>query len=194
MCILFVLPIYKWVWFSCWVTGRCAGSDTFIGWHIWVCYIICIEIKMVLMSVHCSQSKDLLDFTRTASVFNDPSIAKHPSHLHDKYVIVSVDKPPNNIVFECKWHYIHCLIKEFGIDNSLGNPTYTSTKHTKEEILDNYRSVLCSFGISTKDEGLDLRIYRYSTEFINYKCPYKKCHIGWSAKCSTKPLSWLLTK
>jgi hypothetical protein len=43
-----------------------------------------------------------------------------------------------------------------GIDNSLGNPTYTPTTLTKEEILDNHRSVLCSFGISTKDEKLDL--------------------------------------
>jgi hypothetical protein len=48
------------------------------------------------------------------------------------------------------------LIKELGIDNSLGNPTYTPTTLTKEEILHNQRSVLCSIGISTKDEELDL--------------------------------------
>jgi hypothetical protein len=48
------------------------------------------------------------------------------------------------------------LIKELGIDNLLGNPTYTPTKLTKEEIVENHRSVSCSFGISTKDEELDL--------------------------------------
>jgi hypothetical protein len=48
------------------------------------------------------------------------------------------------------------LIKEVGIENLLGNPTYTPTTRTKEEILDNHRSVICSFGISTKDEELDL--------------------------------------
>jgi hypothetical protein len=42
------------------------------------------------------------------------------------------------------------------INNSLDNPTYTSTTITKEEILDNHMSVLCSFGISTKDGDLDL--------------------------------------
>jgi hypothetical protein len=89
-------------------------------------------------------------------IFKDPNVAKHLSFLHDKYVIFSADKASNNIVFVCKSHYIDCLIKELGIDNSLGNPTYTPTKHTKEEILDNHRSVLCSFGISTKDEELDL--------------------------------------
>jgi len=36
------------------------------------------------------------------------------------------------------------------------NPTYTPTTLTEEEILDNHRSVLCSCGISTKDEELDL--------------------------------------
>jgi hypothetical protein len=55
-------------------------------------------------------------------------------------------------------HYIECLIKELGIDNSLGNPTYTLRALTKEEILDNHRSVLCSLGISTKDGELDLGV------------------------------------
>jgi hypothetical protein len=93
---------------------------------------------------------------RSKSIFKDPNVAKHQSLLHDKYVIFSADKAPNNIVFVCKSHYIDCLITELGIDTSVGNPTYTPTTLTKEEILDNHRSVLYSFGISTKDEELDL--------------------------------------
>jgi hypothetical protein len=46
-------------------------------------------------------------------------------------------------------------MKELGIANLVGNPTYTPTTLAKEEIPDNQRSVLCSFGISTKDEELD---------------------------------------
>jgi hypothetical protein len=94
--------------------------------------------------------------TRSTSIFKYPNVAKHLFLPHDKYVIVSADKAPDNIVCVCKSHYIDCLIKELGIDNSLGNPTYAPTTLTKEEILDNHRSVLCSFGISTKDEELDL--------------------------------------
>ena len=93
---------------------------------------------------------------RSTSILKDPNVAKHLSLLHDKYVIVSADKAPNNIAFVCKSHYIDCLIKELGIDNLLRNPTYTPTTLTKEEILDNHRSVVCSFGISTKAEELDL--------------------------------------
>jgi hypothetical protein len=94
--------------------------------------------------------------TRSTSIFKDTNVAKHLSLLHDKYVFASADKAHINIVFVCKSHYIDCVITELGINNSLGNPTYTPTTPTKEEILDNHRSVLCSFGISTKDEELDL--------------------------------------
>ena len=129
--------------------------------------------------------------TRSTSIFKDPNVAKHRSLLHDKYVIVSADKAPNNIVFVCKSHYIDSLIKELGIDNSLGNPTYTSMTLTKEEILDNHRSVLCSFGVSTKDEELDLPSLYWISKL--HKCPFKQRYFAWSAKWSTKPLSKLLT-
>jgi hypothetical protein len=93
--------------------------------------------------------------TRSTSIFKYPNVAKDMSLLHDKYVIDFVALTPNNIVFVCKSHYIDCLINELGIDNSLGNPTYSLTK---EKILNNHRSVLCSFGISTKDAELDLKL------------------------------------
>ena len=61
----------------------------------------------------------------STSIFKDTTVVKHLSLLHDKYIIVSADKAPNVIVFVCKSHYVDCLIKELGIDNSLDNPTYT---------------------------------------------------------------------
>ena len=56
----------------------------------------------------------------------------------------------------CKSQYIECLIKELGIYNSLYHSTYTLINTARKGILDNHRSVLCSFNISTKDEELDL--------------------------------------
>ena len=49
--------------------------------------------------------------TRSTSIFKDPNVAKNLFFLHDKYVIDSVDKAPNIIVFVCKSHYVDCLIK-----------------------------------------------------------------------------------
>jgi hypothetical protein len=106
--------------------------------------------------------------SRSTSIFKDPNVAKHLSLLHDKYVIVSADKAPNNIVLVCKSHYIDCLIKELGIDNSLGKPYIYP-----DDILDNHRSVLCSFGISTKDKKkLDLPS-RYWIPKL-HMCPFKQ--------------------
>jgi len=65
-------------------------------------------------------------------------------------------RPLTMVFFVCKSHYVDCFIKVLGVDISLGNPTYRPTTLTKEEILDNHMSVLCSFGISTKDEELAL--------------------------------------
>ena len=50
---------------------------------------------------------------------------------------------------------------------------------------------MCSFGISTKDEELDLPSLYW---IINlHKCPYKQRYFAGSVKCSTKPFSKLLT-
>ena len=84
--------------------------------------------------------------------FKDPNIANYLSQRHDKYGVVPVYNFPYNVVIVCKSHYIHCLIKELDIGNSLDNPTYTPTTLTKEEILDNHGFGLCSFGISTNDK------------------------------------------
>jgi hypothetical protein len=44
------------------------------------------------------------------SIFKDTNVAKHLSLPHGKYVIVSADKTPNNIIFVCKSHYVDCLV------------------------------------------------------------------------------------
>ena len=61
----------------------------------------------------------------------------------------------------------------------------------EEEILDNHRSILCSFGISTKDEELDLPSLYWIPKL--HESPFKKRYIAGSAKFSTKPLSKFLT-
>ena len=49
------------------------------------------------------------------------------------------------IVYICKTYYIACLMIELHLHSSLGNPTYTATTLSKEEIIDNHKSVLWSF-------------------------------------------------
>ena len=164
-----------------WAKREKEDVDTLSEWVKTVRSLIQIRINKLVGSMS----------THSKSIFKDPGVAEHLSYLHDRYVVVPADKAPNNIVFICKAHYIECLMKELGINNSLGNPTYTPTALTKEEIIRNHRSVLSSFGIFTKDEELDLPHLFWIPKL--HKCPYKQRYIAGSAKCSTKPLSKLLT-
>jgi len=62
-------------------------------------------------------------------------------------------KPPI-ISSLCAVCYIDCLVKELGINNNTDNPIYTPTSLSKEEIL--FKSVISSFGLSIKDDYVDL--------------------------------------
>ena len=98
----------------------------------------------------------------------------------------------NNIVFVCKHYYVDCLVKELGINHTLDNQTYTPVALTKVEILGNHASVLQSFGVKTSLDELDLPALYWIPKL--HKCPYKQRYIAGSYKCSTKPLSKLLTR
>ena len=66
--------------------------------------------------------------TPETSIFKDPNVAEHLAHLYDKYVVAPSNKTLNNILFvvnHITLHYIDCLKKELGINNSLGNLAYT---------------------------------------------------------------------
>ena len=130
--------------------------------------------------------------TRSTSIFKDPNVAKHLSLLHDKYVIVSADKAPNNIVVVCKSHYIDCLIKELGIDNSLGNLIHIPRRHIRKRTS---WTIIGLFYVplefQPKMKNLDLPSLYWIPKL--HKCPFKQRYIAGSAKCSTKPLSKLLT-
>jgi hypothetical protein len=89
-----------------------------------------------------------------------------------------------------KTHYIDCLIKKLGIDNSLRTPTY-NRRHLRKRNPYNHTSVLHSFGISIKDEERDLPSLNCIPKL--HKFPYKQCYTAGSAKCFTKPLLKTLT-
>ena len=127
--------------------------------------------------------------TRHESIFSDPDVVRELSRLHENFVIVPADKASNNYTFVCKRHYVSILSEELGLNSLSGNPTYNLTDLSASEVLDNHKSVLTSFGIETSDDELDI----YWIPKM-HKNPYKHRLIAGSSKCSTKPLSILLTK
>ena len=130
--------------------------------------------------------------TKHESVFSDPDVVRELSRLHENFVIVPADKASNNYTFVCKRHYVRILSEELGLNSLPGNPTYNLTDFSASEVLDNHKSVLTSFGIETSDDELDLPYIYWIPKM--HKNPYKHRFIAGSSKCSTKPLSILLTK
>lgn len=57
--------------------------------------------------------------------FNDPKVKRTLKELHDNFVVVPADNALNNRVFVGKRRYTECPIKENGLVNSTGNPTYS---------------------------------------------------------------------
>ena len=130
--------------------------------------------------------------TRSESIFRDPDVVRELSRLHENFVIVPADKASNNYTFVCKRHYVDILIEELGLHSLPGNPTYNLTDFSASEVLDNHKSVLTSFGIQSNSEELNLPYIYWIPKM--HKNPYKHRFIAGSSRCSTKPLSIILTK
>ena len=126
--------------------------------------------------------------SKATPVLNNKTVASSLSSLHDKYVVVPVDKASNNNAFVCKTYYINCL----GLNNNKGNPTYTLTTLSKEEVINNHKSVLQSFRIKTASDFPSLPYIYWIPKL--HKNPYKQRYIAGSSNCTTKPLSQKLTK
>ena len=132
--------------------------------------------------------------TKYDSIFKDPNVSAELTDIHDRFVLTPADKASNNIVFVCKKYYYECLIRELGLNNPSKNPTYTATTLSQSEILDNHNSVLLSFGIKVNTDTSTTELpYLYWIPKL-HKTPYKQRYIAGSSRCSTKPLSVLLTK
>ena len=60
-----------------------------------------------------------------------------------KYVLVPADKAGNNIIFVCKYYYMHTLMEELGINSGRTiNSTYEKQDVTVDEIIRTHTTTL----------------------------------------------------
>ena len=114
---------------------------------------------------------------------------KHLQHLHElqsKYVLVPADKAANNVIVVCKKYYLEVVMKEI---------TETSTyEHINKEsmnVVNEHLSFMNSHRIKVVPELRCLPLFYWLPKL--HKQPYGTRFIAASNKCSTKPLSKLLT-
>ena len=66
-------------------------------------------------------------FLRCNRILEDPHIKAYLTELQSKYVLVPAYKAGHNIIFVCKYYYIHTLIEELGINSGTNlNSTYVN--------------------------------------------------------------------
>ena len=98
------------------------------------------------------------------------------------------------MIVVCKKCYIETLIKELGINttNISPNSTYIPSTVSFNEILKSHCKFIESVGLEMSEEDENLP-YLYWIPKL-HKVPFKHHFIAGSSKCTTKDLSYLLTK
>ena len=122
----------------------------------------------------------------TKPSLQDEDVQTALKDLHEKFVVVPIDKASNNVAIICKRFYIQKLLDEVGVpgDNS---PTYKLSNKNSADIINNNISICDKFGL-TLEERFQTLPYMYWLPKIHYSQPRARFIVASSA-CSTKPLS-----
>ena len=131
---------------------------------------------------------------RGTEVLKDQLCQEELKKLHNKYVITPIDKAAGNVTFICKRFYATVLIKELGLDGTVGNATYKSViNKTEKDIVDSHFNDLSNkLKIDTPiDNNILPHIYWIPKL---HKNPTKFRFIIAAPKCSIKILSKAITK
>jgi len=124
----------------------------------------------------------------TRSAFKDTTVKKCLSDLHDKYVMVPIDKAANNVAFICKRYYASIILQELGL---LGSVTSTYTEignETPDSIINRHKMELKDqFNINVNGKMLNLPTIYWTPKL--HKNPVKFRFIIASKQCTVKKLS-----
>ena len=90
--------------------------------------IIEVENKMKYL-------KQKIKAYRTNPILKQEGVLKYLECLHQKYVLVPIDKASNNIAIICKKFYVQVILREIGVLGP-GNMTYETVSQNAEKIID----------------------------------------------------------
>ena len=111
--------------------------------------------------------------------------------LHDRFVIVPVDKASNNFGIVCKKFYLEVIKNELGISNDgniIGNKVYKPVYQNAEEIYKfHQQKLLSTFGMELLDINQYIPLLYWTSK--QHKCPYKFRFIAGASKCYNKQLA-----
>ena len=128
----------------------------------------------------------------TKSVLNDPVAKAYLEEFHSKFVLVPIDKASNNVAIVCKRFYITSILDELGLPGDT-SPTYELVTKSASTIIEtNTHLVKSTLGIDLDESSLSLPQIYWMPKM--HYTPCRKRFIIASARCSTKPLSKIVSK
>ena len=144
------------------------------------------KIVMEKVDLKISHLKHKTKPRKSGNILKQPEVENYLKDLHNKYVLVPIDKAANNVAIICKKHYVQVLMKEIGILGS-GNETYVRAKHSNEEIIDENVEYSKRLGLSVIEKDKALPIMYWTPKM--HKTPTGARFIVASKTCSTKVIS-----
>ena len=127
---------------------------------------------------------------KTRPFLQDQIVLNYLTEIHNKFVLVPVDKASKIVAIICKKFYVKRILKEVGI---LGPPssTYNLVNRNPDEIITNNLELCNLYGLKTSEKHHSL-LLMYWMPKMHYT-PSKARFIVASSTCSNKPLSKIIS-
>ena len=143
---------------------------------------------MHLVNKKIQELKSKITISPTKPLLQNQDVLSALAELHDKFVIVPIDKASNNVAIVCKRFYVQKLLTEVGVPGDTSSTYKLSDRNQDDIIFDN--SLLCErFGLTLEERQKSLP-YMYWMPKMHYDPPRFRFIVA-SSSCSTKPLSSL---
>ena len=144
------------------------------------------ELILLKISKKISSLTNKIKTRKTNPILKQIEVIQYLETLQNKYVIVPIDKAANNVAVICKKYYVEVILKEIGIIGG-GNPTYSISQRSKEDIIEENVTYSKRQNLDVKEKERELPMMHWLPKL--HKTPTKARFIIASKQCSTKQLS-----
>ena len=156
----------------------------------------------IIMAPYMEHINSLLDarindleqrqYHRPTIYFNDFRVRNSLKELHEKFVIVPIDKAAGNVAFICKRFYAKVILDELGLSQEGGSSTYTEADEDCRTIINKHNNFLRDkFGFINPEDNNKLPGIYWLPKL--HKSPIKFRFIIAAPECSIKPLARSIT-
>ena len=152
---------------------------------------ICVVSEKIRSRISAMKEKKPYDSDK--QVLKSTDCMRALEDIHNRFVVVPIDKASSNIALVCKRFYAQVLVSELGLDNAKICSTYAKINCSAQEIIDKDCETLNkTFNLAVSEDSKKLPHIYWTPKL--HKNPLKFRFIIAAPNCSIKPLSKAITK